>query len=116
MVDVTRVRIAIVLDINRCAVGHVLLGNVEHVAVRIVCRDAGERVRRRALETFQRGILLRDTREGFLGILDLDAEMVEASRTSRATWIYVEANIAVADGRRAGSPVLGDVRMPMTAS
>ena len=45
VVDVARIGLAVILDVDVGAVLHVLLRDVEHVAVGIVGGDAGERAR-----------------------------------------------------------------------
>src|SRR5258706_11475106 len=96
--DGARLR-ALALDIHRRAVLHVALGDVEEVAGGIVRGDSGERACARALDEMD--TMLREARAGFLGIVDLEAEMVEAGGAARLARVDVEADIAVAHGDRA---------------
>src|SRR5258708_13369312 len=96
MADVAIVLAAgLVLDIDAGTVGHLLLRQVEHVAVRIVRRDAGERARARPLHIVGAGIFGANAIEHGLDLLDLDAEMVEPRRTPCLARVDVEADIAV---------------------
>src|SRR5262249_42042094 len=79
-------------------VRHVLLRQVEHVAVGVVGGDAGKRPCRRTLEPFHRWIFLAHAFEYRIDILDLDAEVIEAGGTAGTAWIDVGADIAVAHG------------------
>src|SRR5258705_2753413 len=97
MADVAIVLAAgLVLDIDAGTIGHLLLRQVEHVAVRIVRGDPGERARARPLHIIGAGIFGTNAVEHGLDLLDLDAEMVEPRRTPGLARVDVEADIAVA--------------------
>ena len=106
MIDVARIARAVVLDINVAAVRHVLLRDVEDIAVRIVGAEAREGAVGRAVEPLHLGIMRREAPEHGLDILDLDAEMVESGRASGPARIDVEAGIAVAQRASARRAVL----------
>ncbi len=106
VIDVARIGLAVVLDIDRRAVRHILLRDVEHIAVGIVRADAGERPRGRTLEPFHGRVFLAHALEAGFGVLDLDAEMVEPGGTSGAARIDVQADIAVAHRDRPARPRL----------
>ncbi len=96
----------LMVGIDLGAVRHVLLRQVEYVAVRVMGGDAGERPRRRALEPFDLRVCLAHTLEHGFDVLDLDAEMIEPRRAPGAPRIDVEPDIAVADRHRALRPRL----------
>jgi hypothetical protein len=100
----------IILDIDVGAVAHVLLRDVEDIAVRIMRRDAGEGPVGGTLLPFDRRIIFAQPVEGGLGIFDLDAEMIETGRTPGAPGIDVEPDIAVAHRHRPRGPRLGRSR------
>src|SRR5262249_52235438 len=96
--DVAIVLIAgLVVDIDAGAVGHLLLRQVEDVAVRIVGGDAGERAGRRPMHIVGARIFGADALEHGLDLLDLDAEMIKPGRPPGLARVDVEANVAVAD-------------------
>src|SRR3981189_3549662 len=94
------------LDVDRSAVLHALLRQVEDVAGRVVRADPGEGPRRRPLQHLDRGIALGEPREGALEIVDLHAEMIEPGGAARLARIDIEPDVAVAHGHRALGPGL----------
>ena len=96
VMNMARIGVAVVLDVDRRAVRHVLLRNVEHVAVGIVRRDAGEGAGRGALQPFHLRVALAHPLVDGLCVLHLDAEMIEARRAARAARVDVQANVSVA--------------------
>src|SRR2546423_418694 len=88
------------LDIDRSPVLHVLLRQVEEVARGIVGADAREGPRAGALQDFDRGVALAQSRADPFGVFHLHAEVVEPRRAARLARIDVEAHGAVADGHR----------------
>jgi hypothetical protein len=107
MIDVARVGLAVVLDVDGGAVLHVLLRNVEHVAVGIVGGDARERSVGGALQPLHARIARAHAIEDRFHVLDLDAEMIEAGGAASAAGIDIEPHIAVAHRDRAPHPRLG---------
>src|SRR5215831_1282686 len=107
MIDVARLGLAVVLDVDGGAVLHVLLRNVEHVAVGIVSGDARERPVGGPLQPPHARVARAHAIEDRLYVLDLDAEMIETGGASSAAGIDVEPHIAVADRDRAPHPRLG---------
>src|SRR5947207_5153380 len=71
------------LDIDRSPVLHVLLRQVEEVARGIVGADAREGARAGALQDFDRGVALAQSRADPFGVLHLHAEVVEPRRADR---------------------------------
>jgi hypothetical protein len=96
MADVPLVLAAVVLQIDAAAIGHLLLREVEDVAVRVVGGDAGEGPRARPLHPVGVWILAAHAVEHRIDVLHLDAEMVEAGGPAGLARIDVEPDIAVA--------------------
>src|SRR6266513_2437605 len=71
------------LDIDRSPVLHVLLRQVEEVARGIVGADAREGARAGALQDFDRGVALAQSRADPFGVLHLHAEVVKPRRAAR---------------------------------
>src|SRR5882762_9487137 len=95
------------LDVDRGAVLHVLLREVEEVARRVVGADAGKGARAGALEDLDGGVALAQPRASPLDVLHFHAEMVESRRAARLARIDVEADGAVADGHGALRTLVG---------
>src|SRR5258706_15763966 len=106
MADGTRL-LARRLDVDRGAVLHVLLRQVEEVARGVVRADAGKGARARALEDLDGGVALAQPRASPFGVLHFHAGLVEPARTARLARIDVEADGAVADGHGALRALVG---------
>ena len=102
----------LVVDIDTAAVSHVLLREIEDVAVGIVGGDAGERPRRGPLHPVGLRILGPDAIEHGFHILDLNTEMVEGARPPGLAWVDVEPDIAVTNRNRSVGRSLADRFMP----
>src|SRR5262245_34607608 len=74
MIDVARLGLAVVLDVDGGAVLHVLLRDVEHVPVGIVGGDARERPVGGPLQPLHARVARAHAIEDRLHVLDLDAE------------------------------------------
>src|SRR5262249_2641608 len=81
---------------NVLAVGHVLLRDVEDVAVGIVRADPRKGPVRRPLLPLHHRIMLAHAVEGGLSVLDLDTEMVEPGWAPGAPRIDVQPDISIA--------------------
>src|SRR6185295_19265686 len=95
------------IDVDRGAVLHVRLREVEEVARRVVRADARKGARARALEHLNGGVALAQLRASPLDVLHFHAEMVEPGRAARLARIDVEADGAVADGHGALRALVG---------
>ena len=95
--DVALAGDAAVFDVRAGAVLHVLLREIEHVAVGIIGGDAGERPVRRTLHVARERVLRVELVERALDVVDLDPEVIEPGGASALARIDVEPDVAVAD-------------------
>ena len=94
MIDVTRVQLAIILDIHVAPIAHIFLRNVEHVPIRIMRRYASERTIGRPLQPFHTWVVCTDTIIDRLGFFDLNAKMIETGMAAGGT------SVCAGDGDR----------------